>query len=124
VVAPAEAGAALAANRVDFVHEDDARAVTLGLVEQVAHAASADADKHLDKLGAGDAKERHARLAADGLREQRLTGAGMADQQHALRDTRAKLDEALGVLQKLYDLAQFLFRLVRTRHVVKRHGGL
>ena len=33
-------------------------AVALGLVEQVAHAAGADADEHLDELGAGDAEER------------------------------------------------------------------
>src|SRR5690606_10608827 len=99
-------------------------AVALGLVEQVAHAAGADTNEHLDKFRARDAEERHARLAADSLREQRLTGAGVADQQHALRDTRAKLDEALGVLQKFYDLAQFLFSFVRTGHVVKRHGGL
>src|SRR3972149_6570579 len=42
VVAAAEAGAALAADRVDLVHEDDARAVALRLVEQVADAAGAD----------------------------------------------------------------------------------
>ncbi len=38
VVRAAEAGAALAADRVDLVHEHDARRVALGLVEQVAHA--------------------------------------------------------------------------------------
>ncbi len=58
VVAAAEAGAALAADRVDLVDEDDARAVALGLVEQVADAAGADADEHLDELGARDAEER------------------------------------------------------------------
>ena len=61
VVAAAEAGAALAADRVDLVDEDDARRVALGLVEQVADAAGADADEHLDELGAGDAEERDAR---------------------------------------------------------------
>ncbi len=67
VVATAEAGAALAADRVDLVDEDDARRVALGLVEQVADAAGADAHEHLDELRAGDAEERHARLAGDGL---------------------------------------------------------
>src|SRR4029079_3015916 len=43
VVASAEAGAALAADRVDLVHEHDARRVALRLVEQVAHATGADA---------------------------------------------------------------------------------
>ena len=56
VVRAAEAGAALAADRVDLVDEDDARRIALGLVEQVADAAGADADEHLDELGAGDAR--------------------------------------------------------------------
>ena len=78
VVRAAEAGAALAADRVDLVHEHDAGAVALGLVEQVAHAAGADAHEHLDELRAGDAEERHARLAGDGAREERLAGAWRA----------------------------------------------
>jgi len=39
--------------RVDLVDEDDARRVLLGLAEEVAHARRADADEHLDELGAG-----------------------------------------------------------------------
>src|SRR5438045_4490198 len=62
VVRAAEAGAALATDRVDLVDEDDAWGVALGLVEQVAHATRADADEHLDELGARDAEERHAGL--------------------------------------------------------------
>src|SRR3954466_11233186 len=34
-----------------------------GLLEQVAHAAGAHADEHLDEVGTGDRVERHARLA-------------------------------------------------------------
>jgi hypothetical protein len=75
VVAAAEAGAAVAADGVDLVHEDDAGAVLLGLLEQVAHAGGADADEHLDEVRAGDREERHARLAGDGAGEQRLAGA-------------------------------------------------
>ena len=78
VVRAAEAGAALAADRVDLVDEDDARGVALGLVEQVADAAGADADEHLDELRAGDAEEGHAGLAGDGARQQGLAGAGRA----------------------------------------------
>src|SRR4030088_3048088 len=46
VVAAAHACATLAADGVDLVDEDDARAVLLGLVEHVADARSADADEH------------------------------------------------------------------------------
>ena len=52
VVAAAEAGAAVAPDGVDLVHEDDARRVLLGLLEQVAHARGAHADEHLDEVGA------------------------------------------------------------------------
>ena len=72
VVTAAEAGAAVPADRVDLVDEDDAGRILLALLEQVAHAAGADAHEHLHEVGAGDAEERHARLARDGLGEQRL----------------------------------------------------
>jgi hypothetical protein len=64
-VAAAEAGAAMAADRVDLVHEDDAGRVLLRLLEEVAHARGADADEHLDEVRARDREERHARLAGD-----------------------------------------------------------
>ena len=124
VVAAAEAGAALAADRVDLVHEDDARRVALGLVEQVAHAARADADEHLDELRAGDAEERHAGLAGDGPGHQRLAGAGRPDEQHAARDPRAERVELLRVLQELDDFLELGLRLVDAGDVGERHDGL
>src|SRR5215470_8104244 len=93
VVPAAEAGAALAANRIDFVDEHDARRVLFRLVEHVAHARRTDPDEHLDKVGAGNGKERHLRLAGDCAREQRLPGSGRADHQHPFRDAAAELLE-------------------------------
>jgi hypothetical protein len=58
VVAAAHAGAAVPADGVDLVDEDDRRGVGLGLLEQVAHPAGADADEHLDEVRAGDRVER------------------------------------------------------------------
>ena len=124
VVRAAEAGAALAADRVDLVDEDDARRVALGLVEQVAHAAGADADEHLDELGAGDAEERHAGLAGDGARHQRLAGARRADEQHAARDARAERVELLGVLQELDDFLELGLGLVDAGDVGERDDRL
>ena len=63
--------------------------VGLGLLEQVADPAGADADEHLDEVRAGDRVERHAGLAGDGAGEQRLAGAGRAVEQHALGDLGA-----------------------------------
>jgi hypothetical protein len=51
-VTAAHAGAAVATDGVDLVDEDDRGGVLLGLVEQVAHAARADAHEHLDEVGA------------------------------------------------------------------------
>ncbi len=124
VVRAAEAGAALAADRVDLVHEHDARAVALGLVEQVADAAGADAHEHLDELGAGDAEERHAGLAGHGAGHQRLAGARRADEQHAARDARAERVELLGVLEELHDLLELHLGLVHAGDVRERHHGL
>ena len=62
IVAAAQAGTALAADRVDLVDEDDAGHGLLGLVEQVAHAGSADADVHLHEIRTGDGVERHTGL--------------------------------------------------------------
>ena len=50
VVTAADARAALAADGVDLVDEDDARRVLLRLIEEVAHARGADTDEHLDKV--------------------------------------------------------------------------
>ena len=112
VVAAAEAGAAVAPDGVDLVHEDDAGAVLLGLLEQVAHARGADAHEHLDEVRAGDREERHAGLAGDGAREQRLAGARRPVEQHALGDARAERLELLRVLQELLDLVELLDGLV------------
>ena len=124
VVAAAQPGAALAAHGVDLVDEDDARRVALGLLEQVAHAAGADADEHLDELRAGDGEEGHAGLAGDGLGQQRLAGAGRADQQHALGDARAQRGELLRLLQELDHLLQLLLGLLGAGHVGKGHRRL
>ena len=104
VVAAAEAGAAVPADGVDLVDEDDGRGVGLGLLEQVAHAGGADADEHLDEVRAGDRVERHAGLAGDGAGQQRLAGAGRAVQQHALGDLGADRLELRRLLQELLDL--------------------
>ena len=96
----------------------------LRLLEQVAHAAGADADEHLDEVGAGDREERHVRLAGDGAGEQRLAGAGRADQQHALRDAAAEALELLRIVQELDDLLQLLLGLVDAGDVVEGDAAM
>src|SRR6202043_2137696 len=76
VVAAAETGPAMPADRVDLVDEDDAGRVLLALLEHVAYPAGADADEHLDEVRARDGEERHVGFAGDGAGEQGLAGAG------------------------------------------------
>ena len=120
VVTAAHAGAAVPADGVDLVDEDDRRGVRLGLLEEVADPARADTDEHLDEVGAGDRVERHPGLAGDRPGQQRLTGAGRAEQQHALRDLGAERLVFRRVLQEVLDLVQLLDGLVGARHVGER----
>ncbi len=121
-MAAAHAGAALAADGVDLIDEDDARAVLLGLFEQVTNTGCADTDEHLDEVRTGDGEERHPRLTGDGPREQRLTCAGRTVEQHALGDLGAERLVAGRVLQEVLDLVQFLDGLVGAGDVGE--GGL
>ena len=124
VVAAAEAGAAVTADGVDLVDEDDAGRVLLGLLEHVAHARCADADEHLDEVGARDREERNVGLAGHGARDQRLAGARRADQQAAARDAPAEPLELLRIAQEFDDLLQIGLGLVDARHVLERDAAL
>ena len=121
VVSAAEAGAAVTADRVDFVDEDDARRVLLALLEQVAHARRADADEHLDEVRTADREERHVRFARNRAREQRLAGSRRAHQQHALRNAAAELLEFLRFLEELDDFLELFLRFVDAGDVLERH---
>ena len=119
VVAAAEARATMPADGVDFVDEDDAGRVLLRLLEHVSHARGTDADEHFDEIGARDGEERHVRLAGDGAREQRLAGAGRADEQHAARNPPAEPLEFLRIAQEFDDLLQILLGLVDARDILE-----
>src|SRR5208282_4815993 len=86
IVSAAESGATMASDGVDFIDEDDAGSVLFALLKEVADAACADADEHLDKVRAGDGEERHVGFAGNGAGEQRFAGSGRSDEEHALGD--------------------------------------
>ena len=119
VVSAAEAGAAMTADSVDFIDEDDAGRVLLALLEQIANAARADAHEHFDEVRTGDGEERHIRFAGDGAGKQRLARSGRSDQQHALRNASAELLEFLGLTQELDDFLQLFLGLFYPRHVLE-----
>ena len=124
VVAPAQPGAPLAADRVDLVHEDDGGGGGLGLGEEVAHPACAHADEHLHELRGGDAEEGHARLARDRPGQEGLARPGRADQQHAPGQASPELSVALRSLQEVDHLQELGLRLHLARHVGEGDPGL
>src|SRR5205085_8835777 len=99
IIAVAQTGAAMAADGVDLVDEDDAGRRLLGLVEHVADSARADADEHLDEVRAGNGEEWNTRLTRDGAGEKRLTGARWPDQQSALGDLATEARELARILE-------------------------
>ena len=123
VIAAAEAGAAVPPDRVDFVDKDDAGRILLALLEHVAHPARADADEHLDKIGAGDREERHVRLAGDSAGQQGFAGAGRPDQQHAFRDLAAESLKFLGILQVFDNFLELLLGFVDAGNVLERDAA-
>ena len=118
-----DAGSALTADGVDLVNEDQAGAVLLGALEEVADTAGADADEHLDELRTGDREERHTGLAGNGLCQQGLTGTRRAHQQDTLGNLGADGGEAIGVLEEVDDLGQLELGAFNTSHITKGDLG-
>src|SRR5262249_56011703 len=84
IVTLSHAGAALAADGVELVDEDDRGRGAACLAEEVAYTGRADSDERLDELGAGEREEVGLRLAGDRAGKERLAAASPPDAEHAL----------------------------------------
>ena len=124
VVAAAETRTTVAADSVDFVNEDDARRILLGLLEHIADPRGTDAHEHFDEVRAGDCEERHIGFAGNGARQQRLAGAGRANQKSALRDLATEALELVGILQEVDDLDEIVLGLFNARDVLEGHPSV
>src|SRR5579872_1130050 len=111
----------MAADRVDFIDEDDAGCVLLALLEQVADTAGADAYKHFYEIGAGDREKWHAGFACNRSRQQGLARARRTDQQDAFRNAAAQFLELLRFAQEFDDLLQLFLGLFHAGDVLERH---
>ena len=78
---------------------------------------STNSDPEIEKNG-------HAGLAGDRPRQQRLAGAGRADQEDALRDARAEPPIGLRIAQEGDDLLQLELGFVDAGDVLERHLGV
>ena len=112
IVAAAHAGAAMTADRVDFIDKDDTGSVLLCLFEQIAHAAGAHAHEHFHEFGAADAEEGRTGFTGYRFGQQSLAGTRRSDHQHPFGDARAQGRELFRLLQELDHLLQLLFGLI------------
>src|SRR5437773_40800 len=119
VVAAANAMAAVTADRVNLVDENDARGRFLALLEHVADARGANAYEHFHEIGAADRKEWDIRFARDGARQQRLAGARRSDQKNALGNAAAEFLEFFWITQKLDELLHFILCFLDTGDIAK-----
>src|SRR5205823_8624034 len=68
IVSAADTVAAMTADRVDFVDENNAGRGFLALLEHVAHPRSTDADEHFDEIGTANGEKWNVRFAGDRAR--------------------------------------------------------
>ena len=90
VVDRSEMHAPLAPDGVQFVDENDARGLLLGLLEQVADPCRSHAHEHLHEIAAAQRKERNLGFAGDRAGEQRFPRTGQSHEQDALGNPRAR----------------------------------
>ena len=113
--------AARAADRVELVDEDDSGRMLARLLEKIPHARGADAYDHLHELRGAHREERHAGLAGDRFGEQRLAGAGRANEQHAFRRRAPQACIAVGLFEEIDDLDELVLGFIDAGNVVERN---
>ena len=122
VIAATQAGAALAADCVNLINEDDARRVFLGVLKHVAHTGRADTDEHFNEVRAGDREERNLGLAGNAFGQQGLAGARRADQEQTTRNASAEFLKLGRVFEEVNHFFDFFLGFVATGNVCKSHG--
>ena len=110
----AETSATLAADRVDFVDENDRFPHATSLLKEVSDAARAYTDEHFHKVRAGDAEESNPCFTRHRSGEQGLAGSGRADEKNALRDPGTNFCEPLRHAKEVDNFGYFLLHPVVT----------
>ena len=123
VVAATDAGTTLATDSVDLVNEDQAGAVLLGLLEQIADPACTDTHEHLNEFRTREGEEGNASLTGNGLGKQGFAGARRADQQQTAGDLSTNGREAFGLLEEGHHFLKLLLGLSNAGDVIEHHAG-
>src|SRR5690606_2054961 len=120
IVAAAQAGATLATDRVDFIDENDARGLLLGVLEHIANTRRTHTDEHLNEIRARDAEERHLGFTGYRLRKQGLTGSRRTNQQHAAGDAPAQPLKLGGIAQEVDQFGDIFLGFVAPGYISER----
>ena len=120
VVSAAQTCSAVASYGVDFIDEDNAGRILFALLEQIAHAARANAYKHFHEIGTGNREKGNVGLACDCASQQSFPCARRPDKQYALGNASAELLEFLRVFQKVDDFVKLFFRLIDSGDIFER----
>src|SRR5580704_9665314 len=116
--------AALSADGVQFVNENDARCMAFSLLKQIAYPRRTHANKHFHKIAPADQKERHLGLPRDGPSKQRFTCTWRSDKKHTLWNAGTHSLILFRILEKVHDFLQFEFGFVAPRHILKGDAGI
>ena len=119
VVTAPETGAPVPAHGIDFIDENNARRLLLGLLKHVTNAGGAHANEHFHEVRARNREEGHLRLPRNGLRQQGFTRTRGTHHQHPPRNMAAQALKLPGIAEKLHKLLDVILRLVHPRHVGK-----
>ena len=119
IVPAAQSRSPMTAHRVDFIDENDAGSVLLALIEEVAHAAGAHADKHFHEIRAADGEKGDVGFPGDGARQKGLAGSGRAHQQDAFGNAPAQFLKSLRISQKFDDFLQLLLGFIHSGDVLE-----
>src|SRR5690606_13906158 len=109
----------MTANGINFVDENNARALLLGLFKHVTDPGRTHAHKHFHKVRTGNREERYLCFTGDRLCQQRLTGTRRPDHQNALRGAATQSLEFAWITQEVYQLFNVFLGLINTGHVTK-----
>ena len=119
VITASQAGTSLASDRINFIDEDDAGCVFLGVVKHVSNPRGSDSDEHFNEVRPRNREKRHLGLTGDALGQQGFASARRPNQQQTARNTTTQLLEFLRVFEKINHFLHFFFGLITTRNISK-----